>query len=110
MDHAVAVGAEGSTPCPSTAASYFEAKGICATLRSAKFFGLAPGSGSGSGSGSSGAAAPYISIVSPNNGDQVTGTLVIVVAAGDDLAVTSVELKIDGASVGMDMEAPYQFQ
>jgi len=106
MSHAVAVGNEGMTTCPSTAGSYFEAKGICATLRSAKFFGLAPGGGSGSSTGS---AAPSIEIVSPANGGQVTGQVVIVVAAGDDLAVTNVELKIDGASVGMDMEAPYQF-
>ena len=106
MSHAVAVGNEGMTTCPSTAASYFESKGICATLRSAKFFGLAPGGGSGSSTGS---AAPSIEIVSPTAGQEVTGQLVIVVAAGDDLAVTNVELKIDGASVGMDMEAPYQF-
>src|SRR6185369_2598926 len=29
MQHGVAIGAEGSTPCPSTAASYFIDKGIC---------------------------------------------------------------------------------
>ncbi|HEX5063700.1 MAG TPA: PHB depolymerase family esterase [Kofleriaceae bacterium] len=111
MSHAVAVGNEGSTVCPATAGSYFEAKGICATLRAAKFFGLTGGgggSGSGSGSGGTG-AAPTIEIVSPADGDQVTGMMVVVVAAGDDVAVTDVELKIDGTSVGMDMEAPYQF-
>ncbi|HEY5923103.1 MAG TPA: PHB depolymerase family esterase [Kofleriaceae bacterium] len=108
MGHAVAVGAEGTTACPSTAASYFESRGVCATLRAAKFFGLT-GTGSGSGSGSGGAASPFISIVSPANGDEVTGQLVIVVAAGDDVGVANVELKIDNASVGMDTEAPYQF-
>jgi uncharacterized protein (TIGR03382 family) len=34
---------------------------------------------------------------------------VIVVAAGDDIGVSNVELKIDNNSVGTDMEAPYQF-
>jgi poly(hydroxyalkanoate) depolymerase family esterase len=110
MGHAVSIGNEGMTTCPSTTGAYYESKGVCATLRAAKFFGLAPGGGSGSGSGSSGSAAPSIEIVSPGNGQEVTGQLVIVVAAGDDLAVTNVELKIDGTSVGMDMEAPYQFQ
>jgi poly(hydroxyalkanoate) depolymerase family esterase len=109
MSHAVAVGAEGATACPSTAASYFEAKGVCSTLRAAKFFGLT-GGGGGSGGGGGGAGAPYISIASPASGDEVTGQLVIVVAAGDDVGVASVELKIDSASVGTDMEAPYQFE
>ena len=112
MTHAVAVGAEGSTPCPATAGSYFENKGVCATLRAAKFFGIVGGGGGGgggSGSGSGGGDSPFISIVAPTNGEQVTGQLVIVVAAGDDIGVTSVELTIDGASVGMDIEAPYQF-
>jgi poly(hydroxyalkanoate) depolymerase family esterase len=104
MAHAVAIGNEGTTMCPSTAAAYYESKGICATLRAAKFFGL-----TGGGSGTSGAAAPTVEIVSPGNGDEVTGQLVIVVAAGDDVAVTNVELQIDGASVGTDAEAPYQF-
>jgi hypothetical protein len=109
MGHAVAYGNEGTTMCPSTAGSYYESKGICSTLRAARFFGLT-GQGGGSGSGSGGGAtAPTIEIVSPANGDQVTGHLVVVVAAGDDVGVTSVELKIDGTSVGMDMEAPYQF-
>lgn len=107
MTHAVSVGNEGTTTCPSTAGSYFEAKGVCATLRAARFFGL---TGTGGGGGSGGAAAPFVSIVAPASGDQVTGQLVIVVAAGDDVGVTNVELAIDGASVGVDAEAPYQFQ
>ncbi len=112
MSHAVAVGAEGSTPCPATAGSYFENKGVCATLRAARFFGIVPSpgpGGGGGGSGSGGGEAPFISIVSPADGDQVTGQLVIVVAAGDDVGIATVELKIDGTSVGTDMEAPYQF-
>lgn len=106
LAHAVAIGNEGSTTCPSTAGSYFTDKGICATARAAKFFGLTGGGGSGTGGGS---AAPFVSIVSPTNGEQVTGHLVIVVAAGDDIGVSNVELKIDNNSVGTDMDAPYQF-
>jgi poly(hydroxyalkanoate) depolymerase family esterase len=110
MSHAVAIGAEGGTMCPATAGAYFESKGICSTLRAARFFGLTGPGGGGGGGGGGGAAAPFISIVSPGNGDEVTGQLVIVVAAGDDVGVTNVELKIDGMSVGMDVEAPYQFE
>jgi poly(hydroxyalkanoate) depolymerase family esterase len=106
MSHAVAIGNEGTTMCPSTAAAYYESKGVCSTLRAAQFFGL---TGGGGGGGGGGAAAPSIEIVSPADGGQVTGQVVVVVAAGDDVGVTSVELKIDSASVGMDMEAPYQF-
>lgn len=116
MAHAVAIGAEGATSCPATAAPYFENKGVCATLRAAKFFGIVPstgggggGGGSGSGGSGDGAGAPYISIVSPADGEQVTGQMVVVVAAGDDVGVASVELKIDSTSVGVDTEAPYQF-
>lgn len=113
MSHAVSVGAEGSTPCPGSAGAYFENKPVCATLRAAKFFGLVPsmggGSGGGSGSGGGGGESPFVSIVSPTDGEQVTGQLVVVVAAGDDIGVTSVELKIDGTSIGNDTEAPYQF-
>ncbi len=107
MSHAIAIGAEGTTACPSTAGAYYESKGICATLRAATFFGLTGGGGGGGGGG--GTEAPFISIVSPADGDEVTGTMVVVVAAGDDVGVSSVELKIDGMSVGMDVEAPYQF-
>jgi poly(hydroxyalkanoate) depolymerase family esterase len=109
MAHAVAIGNEGTTMCPSTAGAYYESKGICSTLRAARFFGLT-GSGGGGGGGGGGTGAPFISIVSPANGDEVTGQLVVVVAAGDDIGVTNVELKIDGTSVGSDMEAPYQFE
>ena len=104
MSHAVAVGAEGTTTCPAKAAAYFESKGICSTLRAAKFFGLAGSSTSPTSGGD-----PTVAIVSPANGDTVTGNLTIVVAAGDDTGITSVELAIDGTAVGTDTEAPYQF-
>lgn len=111
MSHATAVGAEGGTACPAVAGSYFVDKHICATLRAGKFFGVVPGgNGSGSGSGSGGPdASPYIAIVSPSTGDTVSGQVTIVVAAGDDIGVTNVELSIDGATVGTDDMAPYQF-
>jgi len=104
MSHAVAVGAEGTTTCPASTAAYFEAKGICSTLRAAKFFGL-----TGSSTTPGGSADPTVSIVSPANGDTVTGALTVVVAAGDDTGIASVDLEIDGTSVGSDTSAPYQF-
>jgi poly(hydroxyalkanoate) depolymerase family esterase len=112
MAHAVSVGAEGTTACPGTTAAYFEAKPVCSTLRAAAFFGVVPsggGGGSGSGSGSAGSGAPYVSIVSPADGSSVSGTVTVVVAAGDDTGVTEVALEVDGGAVGTDADAPYQF-
>ena len=113
MGHAVSVGAEAGATCPGKTAAYFEAtRPICSTIRAARFFGLlgtGGGGGGGGGSGGGGASDPTVSIVSPATGDTVTGNLTVVVAAGDDTGVASVELAIDGASVGSDTEAPYQF-
>ncbi len=117
MSHAVVVGTDGSTTCPGTAGSYFEDHKICSTIRAATFFGLTGtnngnGSGSGSGSGSNngnGSTTPFVSIISPTNGEDVSGTVAVVVAANDDAGVTNVELSIDGVSVGTDATAPYQF-
>jgi len=55
MDHAVALGTDGSVACPGTTALYFEDHGVCSTIHAAQFFGLVPdnaGSGSGSAAGS----------------------------------------------------------
>jgi poly(hydroxyalkanoate) depolymerase family esterase len=112
MSHAVSVGAEGSTTCPGTTGAYFEGKAVCSTLRAARFFGLIPGSGGAGGGGGSGGgfdAEPNVAIVSPANGDTVNGQLTVVVAAGDDMGVTNVSLSIDGADLGGDAEAPYQW-
>lgn len=104
MGHATAVGDEASGTCPAVAGSYFESKGICATFRAAKFFGLV------GGGGGTDAAPPTVAIVSPAGGSEVTGAVTVVVAANDDTAMNSVALTIDGAEVGApDTEAPYQF-
>jgi poly(hydroxyalkanoate) depolymerase family esterase len=53
MDHAVALGTDGSIACPGTATQYFEDHGVCSTVHAAQFFGLVPAdTGSGGGSGS----------------------------------------------------------
>jgi len=101
MGHAVAVGGAG---CPATAGAYFEDHGICATAYAAAMFGL-----SGSGTGGTDVVAPTVSIVSPAEGDTVTGEVTIVVAANDDVGATSVALSIDGVDVPPDTEAPFQF-
>ena len=100
MGHATAVGGTG---CMSTAGSYFEDKGICATARAATFFGL------DGGGGGDDAAPPNVAIVSPASGDTVTGEVTIVVAANDETAMDSVALAIDGTEVGIDAEPPFQF-
>lgn len=103
MSHAVSVGADPSGACPATAGQYFEDHHLCATLRAARFFGLT-GTGSGSGSGSD--EDPTVAIVSPADGDMVSGAVTVVVAADN---AQSVDLAIDGADVGSDDTAPYQF-
>ena len=57
MDHAVALGTDGSIACPGTTALYFEDHGVCSTVRAAEFFGIIPADGSGSGSASGGGDA-----------------------------------------------------
>jgi len=107
MSHAVSVGTDPAGACGGVAGQYFEDHKICASLRAAMFFGLVPGgSGSGSGSGSGEAGDPTVAIVSPADGDEVSGAVTVVVAAGN---ATSVDLAIDGAPAGSSDTAPYQF-
>jgi len=112
MSHAVVVGMDGGVACPGTAGSYFEDHKVCSTLRAAKFFGVVPGgsgSGSGSGSNGNGTTTPFVSIVSPSDGEDVSGSVAVVVAATDDGGIANVALMVDGAAVGTDDTAPYQF-
>ncbi|MBV8758051.1 MAG: PHB depolymerase family esterase [Deltaproteobacteria bacterium] len=108
MSHAVSVGTDPLGACGGTAGSYFEDHKICASLRAARFFGLTGtlGTGSGGGSGSGEGGDPTVAIVSPSDGDEVSGAVTVVVAAGN---ATSVDLTVDGASIGSDSDAPYQF-
>ena len=106
MSHAVSVGADPSGACTATAGQYFEDHHVCATLRAARFFGLTGNLGTGSGSGSGDDGDPTVAIVSPADGDMVSGAVTVVVAAGN---ADSVDLAIDGAAAGTDSEAPYQF-
>jgi poly(hydroxyalkanoate) depolymerase family esterase len=109
MSHATAVGTDPSGACTATAAQYFENKGICSTRRAAAFFGLL-GTGGGGGTGTPDTLAPSVAIQTPSSGDTVTGTLTVVVAAGDETAMGGVTLQVDGTAVGpTDTEAPYQF-
>lgn len=106
MGHAVATGSDPLGTCTATAGAYFEARSICSTLRAARFFDLIGGGGGGGGSD---AAPPSVAIVSPADGATVSGTLTVVVAASDETAMGDVALAIDGIELGVDAEAPYQF-
>jgi poly(hydroxyalkanoate) depolymerase family esterase len=106
MSHAVSVGTDPLGACGGVAGQYFEDHKICAALREARFFGLT-GNGNGSGSGSGGDDGdPTVAIVSPMDGDEVSGAVTVVVAAGN---AVSVDLAIDGAPAGSSTTAPYQF-
>ncbi len=53
--------------------------------------------------------APTVSIASPQDGDDVSGLLLVTVSASDDVAVTSVELLVDNAVTATDSAAPWEF-
>jgi hypothetical protein len=55
------------------------------------------------------AQAPTVSIASPAQGATVSGLASIDVAASDNVGVTRVELRVNGATVASDTVAPYGF-
>jgi len=53
---------------------------------------------------------PTVSITSPANGAAVTGTITVSANASDNVAVASVQFRVDGANVGTaDTSAPYSY-
>ncbi|MFZ7111158.1 MAG: Ig-like domain-containing protein, partial [Desulfatiglandales bacterium] len=52
---------------------------------------------------------PVVSILSPANGSEVTGTFTVSVSAEDNTAVDQVDLYVDGKFSGTDGIAPYDF-
>ena len=53
--------------------------------------------------------APEVAVGAPSDGATVSGTTVVSVTASDNLAVTRVELLIDGTVLSADATAPYSF-
>ena len=51
---------------------------------------------------------PTVSITSPGDGDDVSGQVVVTVAASDDVGVTEVSLLVNGVSVGTDTTSPFE--
>jgi len=54
-------------------------------------------------------SAPTVALTSPGDGVTVGGTVVVNASAGDNLAVTRVDLLIDGKVFAADSTAPYSF-
>jgi thermitase len=54
--------------------------------------------------------APNVSFSSPGSGSTVTGITQVQIAATDNVSVTSVDLSVDGQSVGVLSSGPYSFQ
>lgn len=52
---------------------------------------------------------PTVSITSPANGASVTNTITVSVSAADNIGVSSVNFKVDGAAVAVINTAPYNF-
>ena len=53
--------------------------------------------------------APTLSIISPSNGDTISGGISVEVIASDNVAVTSLELRIDGILQPAPMSSPSSF-
>src|SRR6185503_19925591 len=54
------------------------------------------------------ATAPTVSFVTPANGSSVGGTIAITASASDNVGVTSVQFRLDGAAIGTALtSAPY---
>ena len=62
-----------------------------------------------SGSAPADVTPPIVEFVAPTNGATVSSNLPITISAGDNVALSSVTLKIDGAAAGTDTSAPYVF-
>lgn len=54
-------------------------------------------------------SAPTVALTSPGDGATVGGTVVVNASANDNLAVSRVELRIDGKVFASDTSAPYSF-
>lgn len=52
---------------------------------------------------------PTVSLVTPGDGSQVSGTVAVESAARDDVGVARVEFYVDGALAASDSSAPYSF-
>jgi hypothetical protein len=52
---------------------------------------------------------PSVSITSPTNGASVQATITVAASASDNIGVSSVSFKVDGAVVSTDNSAPYSF-
>jgi hypothetical protein len=50
---------------------------------------------------------PTVAIISPSSGEVVRGTLAVSASASDDVGVTSVEFRVEGAVIGQDTTTPY---
>src|SRR6185369_4331245 len=54
--------------------------------------------------------APTVSVTSPSAGASVTGTVALAANASDNVGVTGVQFRLDGANIGAeDTSAPYTY-
>jgi fibronectin type 3 domain-containing protein len=69
---------------------------------------LSPASNEASGSAAADTTAPAVSVTAPAPGSTASGAVVVAATASDDVAVTGVQFKLDGATLGAeDTVAPY---
>jgi hypothetical protein len=122
MGHAISMGgADPDHPCPPSGGTYVEDRGLCAPWRAIAFFGLTgdvpqpgdpdagPGDPPDPGDPDAGAVpgAPSVTILSPGDGDEVEGAVMIEADASDDGGISRVEFWVDGVLKGSDGTPPY---
>ena len=52
---------------------------------------------------------PTVTILTPEDGEMVSGTVAVDVSAADDIGVSAVELYLDGDAIATDTTAPFSF-
>jgi hypothetical protein len=71
---------------------------------------IAAGGTSGGGGTGGDITPPVVDILSPSAGATLSNTIIVRSEATDNVGVTDVRLMIDGAVVGVDNAAPYEFE
>jgi len=90
--------------------AFAEDHDIWASYYSARFWGLLDDGGGDppdGGGGNGDTTPPTVSVTAPAAGATVSGTIAVSASASDDVGVTRVELRADGAPIGSDTTAPY---
>jgi poly(hydroxyalkanoate) depolymerase family esterase len=106
MGHALTVD-PGTAPDQGGATGAFsEDHDIYSSFYAARFWGIDAAGGPSPDAGP-GDSPPTVNITAPASGATVSGTISVSATASDDVGVTRVEFRVDGAAFASDATAPY---